>query len=131
MNTFIYGWLTTLFVLIHLRLVGNVQYRTEYTNNDYRRTYVIQSVECKETIVIYCREIKHSVNFKSWLLSKRYYTYEVTVEQLTDTGVIKDTSTAIYPRFGVNILRRSKYPHTRAINAHLDVIQTATQISSP
>lgn len=122
MNTFIYGWLTTFFVLIYLRIVGNVKYVIEYTNNDYKQTYEIHSSYGKETVVIYCKEVKHSVLYDSWMLSNCYYTYEVILEQLTNEGVIKNTSTGTYPRFGGILFRRSKYPHTRAINAHLDAV---------
>lgn len=130
MNTFLYGWLIAFFVLLHLRVVGNVQYKTSFTNNDYRRTIKIKNVVGLGYIKILCREIKHSVKHDTWLYSNNYYTYEVTIEQLTESGVIFDSSTATYPRYGGGIFRRSKYPHSRAVNAHLDAISLKGTINS-
>lgn len=131
MATFLYGWLTAIIIILYHRVIGETQVICEFTNNDYSKVLSVRNMKKENgTIVITCREVRHRVLYRDWNISRVRYMYDVNVMQLTGSVNLNNTKST-YPHFGLAIFRRSKYPHTRAINAHLDNCHSMTQTSAP
>lgn len=131
MVTFLYGWIAALTVILYHRFIGETHASYEFTHNDYSKVLTIRNMK-KEigTIAITCREIRHCVYYRGWKISRVRYMYDVSVMQLSGSVNLNNTKST-YPHFGLKIFRRLKYPHTRAINAHLDNCHGMTQSSGP
>lgn len=122
MLTFLLGWIRAIVLVLYHRIIGDVRITTTYTNNDYSKIYNARNRKNEKcSFMINCREVRHVVFYLGWKpLRSTYYTYIVNVVRIAgDIGI--NNNAATYPRFG-GFFRRAKYPHTQAINAHLDNI---------
>lgn len=116
------GVMVSIFTILSYYMRGKCSVRTCATDREYKHKFRYTASGEIRSIVLICREYKHSVVYDRWFI-KNLTRYSYAVEMIrVDNDAFSDYHIGHYPLLCSKRHIKSLHPHRCAVNVHLDHI---------